>query len=77
MMDLPVAGSQVFAADDVDLASPLGQITSSAPAPMASQRGTALAMLRWKIATVGDHVQVMCDGAPVKASVVEVSSDDA
>ncbi len=76
-MELPVAGSQVFAADDVDLASPLGQITSSAPAPMASQRGTALAMLRWKIATVGDHVQVMCDGAPVKASVVEVSSDDA
>jgi folate-binding protein YgfZ len=71
---LPIAGGQVFAGDDVDLATPVGAVTSSAPAPLSSQRAVAMAMLRWKAATPGRTVRVMTDGEAVEAIVQEIES---
>ena len=71
---LPIAGAQLFAGDDADLGTPVGTITSSAPAPLSSQRAVALAMLRWAAATPGSRVLAMADGQPVPAQVQEIES---
>lgn len=71
---LPVAGAQVFAGDDADLAQPRGAVTSSAPAPLSSQRAVALAMLRWAVAEPGGTVQVMAEGEPIEAAVEEIGA---
>ena len=72
---LPVAGAQVFAGDDADLAAPLGVVTSSSPAPLASQQAVALAMLRWKVADPDGEVIVVIDGEQVRARVKAISNE--
>ena len=72
---LPVAGAQVFAGDDADLAAPLGVVTSSSPAPLASQQAVALAMLRWKVADPDGEVIVVIDGEQVRARVKVISDE--
>ncbi len=72
---LPVAGAQVFAGDDADLAAPLGVVTSSSPAPLASQQAVALAMLRWKVADPDGEVIVVIDGEQVRARVKAISDE--
>jgi folate-binding protein YgfZ len=71
---LPIAGAQLFAGDDAQCGSPLGAVTSSAPAPLAGSTPAVMAMVRWSIAEPGTSVQVMAEGAPVQACVQAISA---
>ena len=72
---LPIAGAQIFAGDDADLASPLGAVTSSAPAPLSGSRPAAMGMVRWSIASPGTRVCVMADGEGVGAVVETLATE--
>ncbi|MEM7227433.1 MAG: glycine cleavage T C-terminal barrel domain-containing protein [Planctomycetota bacterium] len=67
--ELPVAGAQVFAADDGAMATPVGVVTSSTLSPMLGAKAIAFAMVRAAHATEGDSLRVSADGTLCDATV--------
>ena len=72
---LPIAGAQIFSGDDADLASPLGAVTSSAPAPLSGSRPAVMGMVRWSIASPGTRVRVMAEGKGIGAAIETLATD--
>jgi folate-binding protein YgfZ len=66
---LPVAGAQVYAADDDALAQPVGVVTSSAASPLLSGHPVVLAMVRKRVVAEGTAVRVHVEGQPCEATV--------
>ncbi|MEM1446579.1 MAG: glycine cleavage T C-terminal barrel domain-containing protein [Planctomycetota bacterium] len=71
---LPVAGTEVFDADDKGRV--IGAITSSAASPLRGQSPIAIAMVRWGKHQAGTNVRVAADGQLVGATVTPLGDSD-
>ncbi len=66
---LPVAGTQIFASEDGDLAEPVGVVTSSTISPLAGAAPIAFAMLKKRVAAEGTTVRMHAEGDVCEAIV--------
>jgi len=69
---LPVAGSQVFAAEDETLAEAVGVITSSTISPLSGATPIAIAMLKKRVVASGSMVRVHAEGIASEAVVCDL-----
>ncbi|MEE2906374.1 MAG: hypothetical protein VX527_00930 [Planctomycetota bacterium] len=66
---LPVAGTQVFATEDAELAEPTGVVTSSTISPLAGATPLAFAMLNKRVVAEGTIVRLHAEGEVCQARV--------
>ena len=71
---LPVAGTQVFAAEDETLAQPVGVITSSTISPLSGAAPIAIAMLKKRVVETGSKVRIHAEGTACEAVVCDLGS---
>ncbi len=69
---LPVAGAQVFAAEDETLAEAVGVITSSTISPLSGAKPIAIAMLKKRVVASGSMVRVHAEGTASEAVVCDL-----
>lgn len=69
---LPIAGAQVFDADDATKV--IGAVTSSAASPLAGQTAIGFAVVRWGRHRPGTALQMPADGRLVDARVVPLDA---
>ncbi len=71
----PIAGGQIFSDEDGSPGDPIGVVTSSGPSPMRGNASTALAVLKWSHATLGETVRCMADGELIRVAIAAVEDD--
>ena len=71
---LPVAGTQVFAAEDETLAEQVGVITSSTISPLSGAAPIAIAMLKKRVVETGSKVRIHAEGIACEAVVCDLDS---